>query len=331
MGEADIQQTSMRIMFVLKIQSALYLFRKTCLRRFLNMSFSKYSLRTDTRFTQLKQKIWLLLNQSRENTIKLSDPQKRLEEAFFEMARSTREEIKSIRYGFSQQVVEIEGRMSNSSRRLQDSILELSTRTLDLIDEFKADQKTHAAEMRERLERTQRRLESLIDEQAQKTSDEFKYTNNYFNNHLKNTEDRITELNSRIEILILNLTKTQSFQFESMKGCSMTSTRHLKTIIIGSLKSLEDSFTELERTNKLQLETAERVFTTRIDSIDKRLVESLQLALEQLNTRVQALQELKLLNESLVYNLNSSIAELSFKLDRLVTREHSTSSSSSIH
>lgn len=104
LGEADIQQTSMRIMFVLKIQSALYLFRKTCLRRFLNMSFSKYSLQTDTRLTQLKNKVWRMLNQSRENTIKLSDPQKRLEEAFFEMARSTRDEIKSIRYGFSQQV-----------------------------------------------------------------------------------------------------------------------------------------------------------------------------------------------------------------------------------
>ena len=104
LGEADIQQTSMRIMFVLKIQSALYLFRKTCLRRFLNMSFNKYSLRTDNPLTKLKNKVWRLLNQSRENTIKLSDPQKRLEEAFFEMSRSTRDEIKSIRYGFSQQV-----------------------------------------------------------------------------------------------------------------------------------------------------------------------------------------------------------------------------------
>lgn len=125
----------------------------------------------------------------------------------------------------------------------------------------------------------------------------------------------------RIELLILNLTKKQTFQFESMKGCSMSNTRHLKTIIVGSLKSLEDSFMELERTNKLQLETAERVFATRLESIDKRLLDSLQAALENLNSRVRTLTELKLLNESLVYNLNSSIAELNFKLDKFV-REH---------
>lgn len=107
----------------------------------------------------------------------------------------------------------------------------------------------------------------------------------------------------------------------------MTGTRHLKSIIIGSLKSLEDSFMELERTNKLQLETAERVFASRLESIDARLVDSLQTALGELNSRVRALNELKLLNESLIYNVNSSIAELSFKLDKFAREHHAATTS----
>ena len=102
----------------------------------------------------------------------------------------------------------------------------------------------------------------------------------------------------------------------------MTNTKQLKSIIISSLKSLEDSFTELEKTNKLQLETAEKVFVNRLESIvDMRLIETLQATLGQLNSRIQTLNELKLLNEGMVYNLNSSMAELSFKLDRLAREQ----------
>lgn len=108
------------------------------------------------------------------------------------------------------------------------------------------------------------------------------------------------------------------------------STQQIKSIIISSLKSLEDQFMELEKSNKLQLETAERVFINRLESIcDVRVVDNLKATLAQFNSRIQTLNEMKILNESLIYNLNSSLAELSFKIDKLIREQPSSSSSSS--
>jgi hypothetical protein len=128
LDEADIQQISMRIVFVLKVQSALIPFQKTCLGSFLNMSFTRYSLDSTSALAAFRNKIKDLFT-SKEHTIKLSDPQKRLEDSFNEMARTTGDNIKSIRFGFINQLADTETRLTNSQIKLQDALCELANST----------------------------------------------------------------------------------------------------------------------------------------------------------------------------------------------------------
>ena len=108
LDEADIQQTSLRIMFVLKVQSAVNslennIFTKNCFAKFLNMNFTLYSHDRENKFIKfigVIQSKYSKLFTSNEQQIILSDPQKRLEESFIEMARFTTEQIKSIKFGF---------------------------------------------------------------------------------------------------------------------------------------------------------------------------------------------------------------------------------------
>lgn len=100
----------------------------------------------------------------------------------------------------------------------------------------------------------------------------------------------------------------------------MMNTKQLKTIIIDSLKSVEDSFGELEKSTKTHLETTERLFVQRVETIENRLVEQMNATLAELNRRVHSINEIKDLNESLIFNLNTSMAELNSKVDNLVKK-----------
>ena len=104
LDEADIQQTSMRIMFVLKLQAAI---QPLCehihfLNRILGMNFKIYSYENENRLIKIAYTLYskiIKLISSKEQRIILSDPQKRLEDSFVEMSRLTSEHIKSIKFG----------------------------------------------------------------------------------------------------------------------------------------------------------------------------------------------------------------------------------------
>jgi hypothetical protein len=107
LDEADIQQISMRIMFVLKIQSAVNPFQRTCIAPLFNMSYTKYDTTTKNAFVRLTERAWRLMAKkfsSKEPAIMLQDPQKRLEDSFLEMSVKTCDQIKSIRSLFDNQV-----------------------------------------------------------------------------------------------------------------------------------------------------------------------------------------------------------------------------------
>ena len=75
----------MRIMFVLKVQSAVYPFQKTGLFKIFNMSYTKYSLQPANGITKFLEEQWarfFKVFQSKEPEIILQDPQKRLEDSF---------------------------------------------------------------------------------------------------------------------------------------------------------------------------------------------------------------------------------------------------------
>jgi hypothetical protein len=107
LDEADIQQISMRIMFVLKIQSAVNPFQRTWIWPLFDMSYTKYNINEKSSFTRLTERIWLGAVKTfspKEPAIILQDPQKRLEDTFLEMSVKTCDQIKSIRSLFDNQV-----------------------------------------------------------------------------------------------------------------------------------------------------------------------------------------------------------------------------------
>ena len=106
LDEASIQRISMRISFVLKIQSAVDPFsrRLNCLNNLFNMTFESYTYENDLRLVIWIDKVYqrvLNILYDTEQEIILADPQKRLEEQFSTMSDSTGEQIMSVKYGKS--------------------------------------------------------------------------------------------------------------------------------------------------------------------------------------------------------------------------------------
>lgn len=158
------------------------------------MNYTKYTYDNENKFIKL---ISLLqakssnLFASNEQQIKLSDPQKRLEESFNEMARFTTEQIKSIKFGFSNQISDVESKLFNSQRRLQDSLIEFSNLTLEQIDELKDNANKLNIKLNTEIKQTKELINGSIADCNKKTSSEFDYTNKFFMTHLAGIEARL--------------------------------------------------------------------------------------------------------------------------------------------
>lgn len=273
LDEADIQQISMRIVFVLKVQSALIPFQKTFLKHFLNMSFSKYSLESESRLAVIRSKIWSKtkdLFSNKEHTIKLSDPQKRLEDAFNEMARNTDEAIKSIKFGFVNQISDTETRLYNSQIKLQDSIIELTNLTNLQIAQVREENNQSHKNVVSRLGETRSDLEQSIQKLASETDERLTKMNTTFNDQLVESEDHICKLNNRIQNILVDFSNKTQFQFESTKDYSTNQTKNFKQTVMGLQDSIEESFHELTKTNREELEAFEKSFVTKFDTIQTR-------------------------------------------------------------
>ena len=97
----------MRIMFVLKVQSAINPFKRTLIGKYLKMTWVRYHPDEERSIFKLVD-IWFhkLLNifKSKQPEINLADPQKRLEDTLVEMNKQTTEQIRSIKHLFNYQV-----------------------------------------------------------------------------------------------------------------------------------------------------------------------------------------------------------------------------------
>ena len=104
LDEAKTSGISMRIAFVLKIQSAIDPIAKrlTCCRFLFNMTFESFNSKRDHRLIQLMTALWQRLMDiisSNEEEVNLADQSKRLEDQFNLMSEFTQEQIKGLRYG----------------------------------------------------------------------------------------------------------------------------------------------------------------------------------------------------------------------------------------
>lgn len=108
---------SMRIIFVLKVQSAINPFKRTIVGKYLNMTWVRY-------YPDEKKSIFKLLEivyrefanafKSKQPEINLVDPQKRLEDTLIDMNKQTNDAIKSIKALFNNQVGDVEAKLNNS-------------------------------------------------------------------------------------------------------------------------------------------------------------------------------------------------------------------------
>jgi len=215
LDEADIQQTSLRIMFVLKVQSAVNslennILAKKCFAKFLNMNFTSYSPERENTFIKLIgliQSKYSKIFASNEQQIILSDPQKRLEESFLEMARLTTEQIRSIKFGFSNQISDVESKLSNSQRRLYDFLTEFANNTNEQIEVVKQDAHALNLKMKADLKNWKDTLEVEIDEATKKNSIEFDYTNKYFMSRFAGVEARLITEHQKLQNIAVEVRK----------------------------------------------------------------------------------------------------------------------------
>ena len=71
--------------------------------------------------------------------------------------------------------------------------------------------------------------------------------------------------------ILLNVSKKNLFQFESIKHYWINQTKNLKAIILSSQKLVEDSFIDLERNNRQELDIIQKNLNNRIENIDSNL------------------------------------------------------------
>lgn len=297
LDEAQVQLHCIRIVFTLKIQAGMQPF----LRRFhflpsvLHMSFKKYTYENETQLVKvahnLNAKLKRLIS-PKEEPISLSDSQKRLEETFLEMSRTTLDQIKSIKSGFSHQFFDIESKVINAQRRIQDTLNEFSTSTLHYISEFKNETNCLNKTMQSEFESIQTKLND--------SSGDLMYTNKYFNTRLADTEQKFSSQVTRLESLLIDMTMKALFQFETIKQACIVEPRAIKSLIVSSEKLLEEFLGDLIRNTYQQREC--QASGSSSENLENELAKLIKPSNEELKEFIMNLFD-KTLNE---FKLNES-------------------------
>jgi ankyrin repeat protein len=166
LDEADIQQISMRIIFVLKVQQALRYFTKhPFLKKYIDLRFRKYNLENESKlFKTLIKTITFLRTKfsSIEPSIKLVDPTKRLEDSIMEVSKSTNDDLKMMKESFFKQLNDVESKLCNSQQRLEDCLLEMSRKTLNNFETTKEDSSNQIGSIESKLFGSQNQIKMQL-------------------------------------------------------------------------------------------------------------------------------------------------------------------------
>lgn len=268
LDEADLQLVCMKIIFVLKVQSAvLQLCGKCCcFKNILNMNYKKYKTNDNNQLFKLsdtiKRKFSSILS-TQDNKINLLDPQKRLENTLNETTRIVSEKIINIKNVFSIQINSTEAKMINSQIRLQDSLNDFALTTNEQIGLFRDEVKSVNTKLKNDLVNLQKMVEE--------TNADIAYTNKYFNTRLAESEQKFLLQIMKLESILIDMTKKALFQFESVKESCITEPKNLKSVIIKSERILEDFLSDLIQSNKQNISLNDTLFENFIQNeiIDK--------------------------------------------------------------
>lgn len=264
----------MRIIFVLKVQAALYPLMNTKFKPLINMNYTIYHLDSTNKFLILKDKLLakaMELFSSKEPTINISDPQKRLEDSFKDMERQSTEQMKGLKFGFSNQISESESRLFNSQRRIQDSLIESVTKTFEKLNEIREHNDKLNKDIKSRIIDTQKQIEDAILKFSSKTNDEFKHTNDFFNIHMNDTEAKIISLNNRIQDILIETAERTNAHFQSIKEFSDSQNQNLCVNINSMNKNIQDFIGITNQQTKSEIEKVEQNLNGKIAELDERL------------------------------------------------------------
>ncbi len=131
LGEADIRFLSLRIMYSLSIQSVAepIINKFPLLKKVFDMNFSQFTKESEfMEKLHKKRNMFVKWTQAAES-INLSDPQKRLEEMFQKMFKSSDTDTENLEKMFRSRIDELEYKLADSNRHIFTNILELTSTT----------------------------------------------------------------------------------------------------------------------------------------------------------------------------------------------------------
>jgi hypothetical protein len=128
----------MRIMFVLKCQESMRPFTKFSYLRKFNIRFEKYNYDKENSLIKSKDNVFKLIKDacsSKEPIIKLSDPQKRLEDNLSELARNTTEDLKALKEVITNKINDVAIKLSTAQQRLEDNLVENTIHNFNTLED----------------------------------------------------------------------------------------------------------------------------------------------------------------------------------------------------
>jgi hypothetical protein len=285
LDEAHIQQSSMRIIFVLKVQETIgqinVLKRPVC-RRFFNMRYKAYDYGKENSLVKSKDKVFMFLRDkfaSREPEIKLADPQKRLEDSLLELSRSTGDDFKSIRESLATQIGEVETKLSNSQQRLEDCLNEMSRKTLTNFETNKEDNTQQMSVVEMRVSSAQKQMQESVREMNAKTNEKLRSMKQSFSGKLEHVEARLKQPYAALELNVNKLSECTQHEFQSIAKTVLAITSALSELQLQVSQAVEkvariDTVGEL--LDKLAVRLDEKIKAD-TDRDERAQAESLQL------------------------------------------------------
>jgi ankyrin repeat protein len=247
LDEADIQQTSMRIIFVLKVQSVIAAISEKIdlMKPVLGvMLFSKYSYANESQLIKfvdsVRERLHRLLLSNR-HTIKLSDKQQRLEDAVEEMAKNTGDEIRSVKIIFNHQLNELETRVTNGQRRVEDSLIEVSRKTHTQIDVLREEAQMAIKSAMLALATAQTSFENACAKMTQRVLDEFAYVSTTVEMKLGGVESRLSDTEQKLHDTMAVFAQTLRQELSASGERLDRRMSENKTVMLGLHEQLEMS------------------------------------------------------------------------------------------
>ncbi len=257
LDEADIQQISMRIVYLLKVQDALKFFeRSPILKRIFNMHFTVYCYeRNENKVSKLFHRYLALMGgklQSNHPEINLVDPQTRLEESLLEMSLNNKENFKAIKAALQEQIVDVNDKLNKSKQRLEDVLIEMSRKTVDNFETSAEDSSVALLGVETSLLHSQQHIQSSLNHLELLTHLKIRAARESIIQHIKNLDQKVNSqhcivldmLNSMLSSSLKHLTE-KSDQLKDMTSSEFSGVNSVLAYIDRKMDGFKTDIDEL--------------------------------------------------------------------------------------